>query len=176
MSAPMISVIFFAFFAAAVVLGNPIQTRDLPKNQNDGAAAFLQSLKDIGDSLTQDQKNQLKAIATNPDSTKRQIVDDLKNFFHSIGGEAETKYNAFYDQLESEGKKLEEAAKASEASMNEEEKQFVANANAINANMDITYAENTKQIQDLINSATPEMKAKIQQDITKFFETLKNKQ
>uniref|UniRef100_A0A914YSX3 Uncharacterized protein n=1 Tax=Panagrolaimus superbus TaxID=310955 RepID=A0A914YSX3_9BILA len=69
---------------------------------------------------------------------------------------------------------MEEAVKASEASMSEEEKQFTEKANAINANMDITYAENQKQIKDLIDSASPEMKAKIQNNITKFIESLKN--
>uniref|UniRef100_A0AC34GN05 Uncharacterized protein n=1 Tax=Panagrolaimus sp. ES5 TaxID=591445 RepID=A0AC34GN05_9BILA len=81
-----ITVFFFAFIASAA-LGNPIQTRDLPKN--DGAAAFFQNLKDLGDSLSEDQKTQLKQIATNPASTKQQVVDGLKNFFHSIGGDAE---------------------------------------------------------------------------------------
>uniref|UniRef100_A0AC34FFM3 Uncharacterized protein n=1 Tax=Panagrolaimus sp. ES5 TaxID=591445 RepID=A0AC34FFM3_9BILA len=166
-----ITVFFFAFIAIAA-LGNPIQTRDLPKN--DGVAAFFQNLKDLGDSLTEDQKTQLKQIATNPASTKQQVVDGLKNLFHSVGGDAEAKYNAFYNKLETESQKMQEAIKADEGSMSEEEKQFVAKANAINANMDITYAENQKQIQDLINSATPEMKAKIQDGIAKVIETVKN--
>uniref|UniRef100_A0A914Q5P3 Uncharacterized protein n=1 Tax=Panagrolaimus davidi TaxID=227884 RepID=A0A914Q5P3_9BILA len=85
-----------------------------------------------------------------------------------------TKYNELIEKLQIEGKKVENAIKANEGKMSEEEKKFVEKANEINANMDITNAENQKQIKDLIDSASPEMKAKIQGDIKKLTDALKN--
>uniref|UniRef100_A0AC35EUU2 DUF148 domain-containing protein n=1 Tax=Panagrolaimus sp. PS1159 TaxID=55785 RepID=A0AC35EUU2_9BILA len=155
MSAMFITVTFL-FVAVFSVSANPIQPRDLSL-QNDGSG-LLYALKDFGDSLTPEQKNQIKEITSNPISTKKQIADSIQNFFHSIGGEVE----------------VENAIKANEGKMSEEEKKFVEKANEINANMDITNAENQKQIKDLIDSASPEMKAKIQGDIKKFIDALKN--
>uniref|UniRef100_A0A914PI65 Uncharacterized protein n=1 Tax=Panagrolaimus davidi TaxID=227884 RepID=A0A914PI65_9BILA len=172
MSSSMIFTVTFLFVAVFSVAANPIQPRDF-QIQNDDSG-LLKALKDFGDSLTPEQKNQIKEITSNPISTKKQIADSIQNFFHSIGGEVETKYNALIEKLQIEGKKVENEIKANEGKMSEEEKKFVEKANEINANMDITNAENQKQIKDLIDSANPEMKAEIQGDIKKLIGALKN--
>lgn len=50
---------------------------------------FPQAIRDIGQTLTPEQGDQAKAIATNPSSTKQQVIDGLKSFFQGIGGDAE---------------------------------------------------------------------------------------
>uniref|UniRef100_A0A914P903 Uncharacterized protein n=1 Tax=Panagrolaimus davidi TaxID=227884 RepID=A0A914P903_9BILA len=172
MSSSMFITLSFLFVVVLSVGANPIQPRNF-QIQNNGSG-LLQALKDFGDSLNPEQKNQIKEITSNPTSTKKQIADSIQNFFHSIGGEVETKYNALIEKLQIDGKKVENAIKANERKMSEEEKRFVEKANEINANMDITNAENQKQIKDLIDSANPETKAKIQGDIKKLIDALKN--
>uniref|UniRef100_A0A914QY43 Uncharacterized protein n=1 Tax=Panagrolaimus davidi TaxID=227884 RepID=A0A914QY43_9BILA len=173
----MFVVYLFVAIFAVTVFANPIPTLNIGDEltlQNGGIDEFLQPLKDIDESLSPEQKTKLKEITSNPASTKKEIVDAIEKFFHSIGGNSEAKYNSLIEKLQIEGKKIEEEMKAEESKMNEDEKKFVEKANAINENMDITLAENQKQIKNLINSATPEMKTKIQEDIKKVVETLKN--
>lgn len=70
--------------AIAVILCAFVHAQDVPDN-----SGFLQSLKDFGSLLSEDQRQELKTLVSNPASTKQQVIDGLQQYFKNIGGETE---------------------------------------------------------------------------------------
>uniref|UniRef100_A0A914YI25 Uncharacterized protein n=1 Tax=Panagrolaimus superbus TaxID=310955 RepID=A0A914YI25_9BILA len=86
MFASRIVVVFIAIVSVAIAQDQGVLASDSAATDGLG---FVQALRDIGQSLTPEQREQAKSIATNPSSTKQQVIDGLKSFFQGIGGDAE---------------------------------------------------------------------------------------
>uniref|UniRef100_A0AC34FB81 Uncharacterized protein n=1 Tax=Panagrolaimus sp. ES5 TaxID=591445 RepID=A0AC34FB81_9BILA len=167
MFASKIAFIFIAVASVSVVFA---QDQQGPAGAD--GLGFVQALRDIGQFLSPEQREQAKSIATNPTLTKQQVIDGLKSFFQGIGGDAETKFNALFEQFKTVGQKVGEKIKENESLMSEEGKQLLSKAAEIHKNMNISFADEQQQLKEIFDSASPGIKTKIQ-DIFKKIQALK---
>ena len=81
----MFSAKMIAVFLAFIVAGASAKAF---QGADDGLG-IVQFLQELSQDLNEDQRNQLKAILTNPTFTKQQITEGLVNLFKNIGGATE---------------------------------------------------------------------------------------
>uniref|UniRef100_A0A914QJZ1 DUF148 domain-containing protein n=1 Tax=Panagrolaimus davidi TaxID=227884 RepID=A0A914QJZ1_9BILA len=132
------------------------------KSQNNGFG-FFEKIYDLDKSLTPKEREEVREIGNNSTATKQEIIDNLRNFFHGIGGDPEEKFNSLAEMYRTKIAEISEKIKVQQLSMDDEKaKKIFENAAKIHQNMNITFVEERKQIKDILKNATPEVKRKIE--------------
>uniref|UniRef100_A0AC34F5C7 DUF148 domain-containing protein n=1 Tax=Panagrolaimus sp. ES5 TaxID=591445 RepID=A0AC34F5C7_9BILA len=151
----MFSTNFFVLLFFIAIVGSV-------QSQN-GEFGFFEKLHDLDKSLSPKQREEVREIGTNSSATKQEIIDNLKEFFHGIGGDLEKKFNAAAEMYRLKIAEISKKIKENQSTFNDEKaKEIFEKAGKIHQNMNITFAEEQKQIKSILETAPSEVKRKLE--------------
>uniref|UniRef100_A0AC34FJX3 DUF148 domain-containing protein n=1 Tax=Panagrolaimus sp. ES5 TaxID=591445 RepID=A0AC34FJX3_9BILA len=118
----------------------------------------------LNSNLTEEQRQELKDIKdiirkNDNNVTKQQAHDILQSFFEGIGGDALAHFNEIQTKFEAIKAKFSNFT--ANSNLSEAAKNFLSQVEAIRENMQITKAEEHKQIKALFDGASDEIKQEL---------------
>uniref|UniRef100_A0A914Y5D9 SXP/RAL-2 family protein Ani s 5-like cation-binding domain-containing protein n=1 Tax=Panagrolaimus superbus TaxID=310955 RepID=A0A914Y5D9_9BILA len=129
---------------------------------NDDYGGLGKSLDQLKGTLSQEQQKQARTIIENPNLTKQEIKDQLKQYFQKLGQPFYSKYQNVSNSFENQIANMTAKAEAIKASLSQPSKSIIDKILSIRKDMSITLAQENAQIKALVQQATPDAKKELE--------------